>query len=174
MGLFFDVLSSINNPNQQGSVEQLSGIMNSIQDLASNQGMNRSTTQSILSAMSGPLRSVLQQQGTGGNNLLNTMMGQMMGGGTPNPAMLESLMPPQLQQQIVQTVSRTTGLDAGMIQTALPTLTSAVLGLLNMGSSTTPGAQIGGNPLLSAFLGSDSTPDLGDVFKFANRFLNPA
>ena len=38
MSLFFDVLSAINNPNQQGSVEQLGSVVESLQQLASRQG----------------------------------------------------------------------------------------------------------------------------------------
>jgi hypothetical protein len=47
MSLFFDVLSSINNPNQQGSVDQLGSVFNSVQQLASSQGMNTDQMSSL-------------------------------------------------------------------------------------------------------------------------------
>jgi hypothetical protein len=84
---------------------------------------------------------------------------------------MQSLLPPQLQQQLIQAVSQKTGLDARMLQGLLPSLIPAVMGLLNMGSSQ-PGTG-GNNALLNAFLKGGSSADLGEVFKFANRFLNP-
>jgi hypothetical protein len=58
--------------------------------------------------------------------------------------------------------------NASAIQSMLPALLPAIMGLLNMGAGKTGGT----NSLLSAFMGGGN--DLGDVFKFANRFLNPA
>jgi hypothetical protein len=202
MGLFFDVLSAVNNPNQQASVGQLGSLLTSVQQVSQQTGLDTGTAQNVMSALGGALRPVLQQQSTqmggqqlagmlsqfagGGNNPLGGMLGQAasgnplggmlgqaattaMGGGA-----LQSLIPAQMQQQVAQTVAQKTGLDATMVQSLLPTLIPVVLGFLNLGANK-PGVS-GGNPLLSAFLDSDrdGDADLGDVMKFATRFLNPA
>lgn len=173
MGLFFDVLSAINNPNQQASVSQLESITSSIQQMASTQGLDAAKTQSVLSALGSVLRPTLaQQQGVMGGNQLEDLLGRV-GTGT-NSAAIASLLPPQIQQQLVQNVAQKTGISPNLLQSMLPTLIPAVLGLLGMGA-TKPGTS-GGNPLLDAFLDGDrdGNTNLGDVFKFASRFLNPA
>lgn len=169
MGLFFDLLSSINNPDQNGSVAQLENIMGTVQNLANTQGLDATKMQSVLSAAGGLLGPMLQQQQSalpGGANL-GSLIGQFAGSGAPATAM-QSLFPPQLQQQLIQGLAQKTGLDASMLQSLVPTLLPSIMGLLNMGAGKTGGA----NPLLSAFMGGGN--DLGEVFKFANRFLNPA
>lgn len=173
MGLFFDVLSAINNPNQQASVPQLESITHSIQQMASTQGLDVTKTQSVLSALGSVLRPTLaQQQGVMGSNQLEDLLGRV-GAGT-NPAAMSSLFPPQIQQQLIQGVAQKTGISPNVLQSMLPTLIPAVLGLLGMGANK-PGTS-GGNPLLNAFLDGDrdGNTNLGDVFKFASRFLNPA
>lgn len=173
MGLFFDVLSAINNPNQQGSIAQLESITNSIQQVVISRGIQPSQVENVMSVLGNALRPVLkQQQSTLGGNQFQNLIGQAAGSGM-GASGLQSLLTPQLQQQIVQTVSQRTGLSPNVIQAALPTLTSGVLGLLNMGS--TKPSTLGSNPLLNSFLDSDrdGNTDMGNVLKFANRFLNP-
>ncbi|MCU0525941.1 MAG: DUF937 domain-containing protein [Elainella sp. Prado103] len=173
MGLFFDVLSSINNPNQNGSVDQLSTIMNTVQQAAATTGVEPSTVQTVLSGLGGALRPALQQQASGGG--MGNLVGQLAGmaGGASAMGGLSSLLSPQLQEQLIQGVTQKTGVNAGVVQSLLPTLLPAVMQLLNMGGSKTGG--LTGNPLLQSFLDGDRDQDvdLGDVFHFANRFLNP-
>lgn len=174
MGLFFDVLSAINNPNQQANVTQLESITQSIQQVASAQGIDATKTQSLMSALGGFLQPALKQQQTVmGSGQLETLLGRLGGAGAGSAA-LSSLFPPQIQQQMIQSIAQKTGLSPNMLQSAIPILVPAVLGLLNMGSPK-PGVA-GGNPLLGAFLDSDrdGDTDLGDVFKFSSRFLSPA
>ena len=200
MGLFFDVLSAVNNPNQQASVGQLGSLVNSVQQLSSQTGMDSATTQNVLSAVGQFVQPALQQQGAamggqqlsnmvgqiasagalgglmgggqGGNNPLGGLMGQVAGGG--GAAMLQGLFPAAMQQEMAQVVAQKTGLDPAMIQSMLPALIPVVMNLLHMGA-TKPGAPGGGNPLLSAFLDGnhDGSTDLGDVMNFATRFMNP-
>lgn len=173
MGLFFDVLKSINDPNQQGSISQLEAVTHTVQDLATNQGIGTNQAQSLMTALGSTLSPFLQQQQrlTGGNQLEN-LMNQVgkMGNGT---SMLQSVFPPQMQQQLAQSIAQKTGLSTNQLLAMLPTLLPAVMGLLNMGASTS--GKYGSNPLLTAFLDADRSgnTDLGDVWKFANRFLNP-
>ncbi len=172
MSLFFDVLSSINNPQQQGSVAQLDQVVGNLQQLATNQGIDTAQLQSVLSSVGSFLGPALQQQqGVLGSGQLENLVGQLGGSGAPATAM-QSLIPPQVMQQLVQAVSQKTGLDTGMLQNLLPSLIPAVMGLLHMGASK-PGAEGGDNSLLKTFLNGGSSADMGEVFKFANRFLNP-
>lgn len=171
MGLFFDVLSSINNPNQQGSVAQLETLTQTIQQTAADRGIESSKLQSILSAAGSFIGPALQQQQQlPGGGQLGHLIGQITGTGAPAAA-LQALFPPQLQQQIVQGISQQTGVSANTLQGMLPTLIASVMGLLNMGAGK-PGTG-GTNMLLNAFVSGDGNTDLGEVFKFANRFLNP-
>lgn len=174
MSLFFDVLSSINNPNQQGSVDQLAAVTQSLQQVANTQGLDVNQMGSVLTALGGALSPALkQQQGLLGGGQLETLVGQLANSGA-GVAALQGALPPQVQQQIAQVIAQKTGLNAATIQGLLPQLLPAVLGLLGLGA-TKPGVGGGGNPLLTAFLDTDRSgnTDLGDVVKFAGRFLNP-
>ena len=173
MSLFFDVLSSINNPNQQGSADQLSSVMTSVQQLASSQGLQNDQMGSLLNSLGGALQPVLQQQAsTMGANQLDGMLSKL--GGSGGATALASAIPPQMQQQLIQAVAQKSGMNAGMVQTLLPQLLPIVMGLLGMGAAK-PGAASGGNSLINAFLnsGASNTTDLGTVMQFAGRFLNP-
>lgn len=176
MGLFFDVLSSINNPGQQGSVSQLASITQSVQELASSRGVQPSTMQTVLSVLGNAISPALrQQQSVMGSNQLENLIGRSIGGGAV-ASVIQSLFPPQAQQQIIEGIAKKTGLSPNAIQGMLPTLIPLVLGLLSMGAKK-PGVASAGNSsnsLLSAFLdgNQDGNTDLGDVFKFATRFLN--
>jgi hypothetical protein len=187
MGLFFDILSSINNPEREGNVEQLSAITNAIGGLAEQNGLSPETTETVMSSLGGYLRSALNEQrstlGAGGmenqlgqlfgsDNPLGGMIGQLTGEGSGG-TVLNTIVPPFLQQQIADGISARTGLPAGQILAALPVLVPAALKLLNMGKSKFDNAP---NPLLASFLDTDrdGDMDLGDVLRFANRFLDPA
>ncbi|MFN6517175.1 MAG: DUF937 domain-containing protein [Nostoc sp. CreGUA01] len=173
MGLFFEVLSAINNPNQRGNVGQLESIINSIQQVATSRGIQPSQMQNIMSIVGNVLRPVLrQQQSLPGGNQLQNLIGQVTGSSTSGVGM-QSLLSPQLQQQIVQRVSQTTGISPNVIEAILPTLTSGLQGLLSMGS--TNGGSLNSNSILNTFLDSDrdGDTDLSDVLKFGDRFLHP-
>lgn len=200
MGLFFEILSSINDPDKQANVAQLSQVTNSVQQLADKHGLDPAVTESVMSMVGGHLRSALQQQsnaigsgqieklvsqfgggnllgnvasGLAGNNPMGNLIGQVVGGGNPAMAAVQSFLSPQLQQQIVQGIAQKTGLNVDSIQGMLPTLIPAIFGFLQMGQGGKNSQ--GGNSILNAFLDNknDSGMDLGDVLKFSNRFLNP-
>jgi len=197
MGLIFDVLSSINNPQQQGSVDQLSTLLGGVSKLAATQGLDANGTQSLLSNVGGVVRSLLKDKaattGTGdlenligqaaSDNVLGNLVGQLAGGtGVGNllgkvlggNAALESLFPDGVQEQISQTVAQRSGLGPSVIKSLLPALLPIVLGLLKMGSGKHGGVPTK-NGILNAFLDSDrdGDVDLGYAFKFGMRFLNP-
>jgi uncharacterized protein YidB (DUF937 family) len=169
MGLFFEMLNAINNPNQQGNVDQLSTIVNSVQQLGANRGVDASTLQTVLSTIGEYIRPALSQQNvTTGSQPLNNLVSQFTDTQADAGA-LPSFLTPQLQQQIVQGVSQRTGLNPTTLEALVPGLLPAAIGFLNMGAHTS--GDRGANPILNAFLDGDT--DLGHVLKFSNRFLNP-
>lgn len=172
MGLFFEILSSINNPNQQGNVSHIEYVVNTVNQLSANRAVDASKMQSIMSTLGNLLRPVLQQKRSLADSDLESLMNQVIGAGG-NVSALPSLIPPQVQEQMIQSIAQTSQLNTNQIQTALPILISCVINLLNMGASK-PGFQGGRNQVLNAFLDADkySEVDLGDVMKFATRFLN--
>jgi hypothetical protein len=99
-------------------------------------------------------------------------MGAASGG---NLGALSSLLPPEAQSAVLQGVAGKTGLNASQLEGLIPSLLPIVMKFFNLGAGA-PGGMAGmaQNPLLKQFLDSDrdGDVDLGDVFKFAGRFLN--
>lgn len=173
MSLFFDVLSAINNPQQQANIAQLEAVTNTVQQLAGNHGVDANQMQAVLSAVGGALQPALKQHSGGG---LDSLISEAIGSGGGASA-LQSLITPHLQNQMISSIAQSTGLPTGTLQTLVPALIPVVLRLLNMGKGQTAPGQSASNSLLTAFLGDanqDGNTDLGDVLKFAGRFLNPA
>lgn len=175
MGMFFDVLSAINNPDLQGNVPHLETTVNALQQFAGQNNISPSTMQTMMSALGGIMQGQLRQQSGMGPSQLMALLNQGTGAGG-GAASWQSLLPPQMQQQVVQMLSQRTGMNPGLVQAALPTLIPAVMGLLQMGNPKPGASHTSTNPLLTTFLDRDrdGDTDLGDVFKFANRFINPS
>ncbi len=167
--MFFEVLSAINDPNQQANISQLDQVTKSVQKLANSQGVNPTQMQSMMTALGGALQPVLKEkQSQLGVGQLTSMLGQ-----ANDTSVLTSLISSQLQQQLAQTIAQKTGMQASIAQAILPQLLPVVMNLFNMGSPK-PGSVGETNSLLSAFLDGNraSNTDLGNVMKFASRFLN--
>ena len=167
--MFFEVLSAINNPNQQASVSQLKHITQSAQTIATSQGINPNQMQLIMTVLGSALQPILQQKQSqlGAGQLASVL--DCAG----DPSALTSIISPPQQQQLAQTVVQKTGMQPSVAQTLVPQLLPIVMHLFNMGAPT-PGSVGGTNSLLSTFL-DDKQPhntDLGNVMKFAGRFLN--
>jgi hypothetical protein len=171
MGLFFDVLSAINNPNQQANVGQLEILTQKIGQTAATHGLDSAQMPMILSALGGVVGPALsQQKGLIGGDRFENLMTQA--GSADSASALQALFPAPMQSEIIQSMAQKTGLNLSMLQPLVLTLLPTVLGLLNMGSSKS--GQQGSNGLLNTFLDGDrdGDTDLGDVMKFAGRFLN--
>ncbi len=167
--MFFEILSAINNPNQQASISQLAQVTNMFQQLAASQGIKPKQMQSMLTILGATLRPFLKQQKTQlGSSQLAAMLAD-----ADNATTMKSLIPPQLQQRLAQTIAQKTGMQIGVAQTLLPQLLPTIMKLLNMGN-TTPGSVENSNSLLDTFLEGNraNSTDLGNVLKFADRFLN--
>ncbi len=173
MGLFFDILSAINHPNQQGSVEQLNVIVSEAQQLGSNHGFDDATLQTLLSVVGGFLQTVFRQSAVIGSVASDALVSQAIGNSHYGAASLPAFLTPERQQQLLQALAQRTGLSNTTLQAALPGLLTVALGFLNLGTGTSRTS--GANPVLKSFLTTahHENADLGEVFKFANRLLHP-
>lgn len=172
MSLVDQILSAIDNPNQQASTGQIASILNTVQQLSNSYNTNPSTMESALSIVGNYVRSALQQKRAevgyeGTQRVINRYSGTY-----PNPQAVDALFGSSQIQQMVQAVTQRTGLDANMILEMLPILVPVVLNLLRTGSNTqNPQA---GNPVLNSFLDSDrdGDVDIADAMRLAGRFLS--
>lgn len=177
MGLFDQILSAVNNPNQQASPDQLSTILNTVQQVSGRQGLDPSTTQTAMSIVGSYVRSALQQQrNTQGPAQAEAIVNQF-GGTSPSGSALSALFSPQQQQQVAQAVAQRTGISAEQVMALLPILVPIVLNLLKQGSNTSGGAPAAtgnGNPVLNTFLDADGDGDVdvGDAMSLAGRFMS--
>ncbi|WP_413281278.1 hypothetical protein [Floridanema evergladense] len=147
--------------------------MNTVNQLSANYGIDPAKMQNVMSTVGSLIRPVLQQQKSLPNGNLENFINQAINA-HGNTTVLQSLISPQVQQQIIQAITQITGLSANQVQTILPTIVASVASLLNMGAIK-PEIQDGGNQVLNVFLNAekDQDVDLGDVIKFSSRFLNP-
>lgn len=172
MGLFDKIAGAINDPNLQASIGQLGEIVGGVQQAGTTQGLDSSSTNSVISALGGHVRSALQQrQASDGIEGVQHLINQFGGTGM-NPNAVTALFSPQQQQQVAQSVSGVTGIDTRTIQAMLPMLIPIVLNFLKMGSAQGP--MSGQNPVLRGFLDTDGDGDvdLGDAMNMAGRFMN--
>ncbi|GET43406.1 hypothetical protein L8106_12815 [Microseira wollei NIES-4236] len=170
MKLFINIINALHNPEQQGSVAQLETIFNRIDQVAAKRGIESAKMEEIMTALGSFLRPLLQhQQRMMGDKQLENLIAQMTDAET-TAATIHLLISPQLYQQIVQGISQKTGISANALQGILPTILTAVMGLLYMGTSK-PGASCS-NSVLSAFVDRDSEFVLGEVLQSTEWFLN--
>jgi uncharacterized protein YidB (DUF937 family) len=169
MSLLDSITSAIANPNQQGSSDQLSNIMNTVSAITGSQSGGTNSTV-LMSAVGSVVQSALQnhqaQIGSEGvENLVNQHAGD-----SPNPGAVQAIFGGQ-EQQAVQAIAQQTGMDANQISAMLPMVLPSVLNLLQSGAQN--GSNSGGNPVLNSFLDGDHNGqvDLGDILSQASRFL---
>ena len=177
MGLFDQVVGALNNPSQQASTDQLSSILNVATQLTGNQGSAGGSTQALMSVVGQYVRSSLQQTSQNEGRSQAASLVDQFAGTNPSAAALQAMFSPQQQQQLVNTASQKTGLDASMIQSMLPVLVPLALNFLKTGASAQGASQATAgntNSVLDAFLDSDGDGDvdLGDALSMAGRFLS--
>lgn len=174
MGLFDQIANAIGNPNQQASTGQLSGILQTVEQLSRGQGTSSSATQMALSVVGNYVRSSLQQKRAAVGDEQTERLVNHYSGTTSNPQAVEDLFTPDQQQRVVQDTAQKTGLNATVIQAMLPVLVPLVLNLLQTGSSNQATSQRGSNSVLNTFLDGDrsGSVDIGDVVGLASQFLN--
>ena len=60
MSLFDQILGAVNNPGQQGSMDQLGSLVNMAQQVSGQNGMDPAMTQTVMSMLGGAVQSGLQ------------------------------------------------------------------------------------------------------------------
>lgn len=172
MGLFDQVVSALNNPNQEASSDQLGGILDIVGQLSGQQGLNAASTQTLLTVVGQHVRTALnEKRQVGGQGLAESLVTQFSGT-QANPDAVRNLFSQQEQTATVQDAASSTGIDAQTVQSLLPLLVPVVLKFLQQGNAKQTGAA--NNSVLSAFLDSDGDgdTDIGDAISVAGRFLN--
>jgi hypothetical protein len=173
MSLFDAITSAIANPNQQGSTDQLSNILNTVSAIAGSQS-GTTNSPALMSAVGSVVQSALQNHqaqvgSTGVENLVNQYAGT-----SANTGAVQAIFGGQ-EQQAVQAIAQRTGMDANQISAMLPMVLPLVLNLLQSGAHTNAqtGSNAGGNPVLNTFLDGDhdGDVDLGDLVAKAGSFL---
>ena len=171
MGLFDQIVGAIANPNQQASPDQLSSILGMVQQLGGQNGIDPSTSQTVLSMAGEAVRSALQhKQATEGQGRVEAIVDQFSGVGK-NPAAVAALFTPDQQQQVANIIAERTGISAAQVQGLLVLAVPIILKMLQTGASTS--GQTGGNNVLNVFLDSDNDGDvdIGDAIAMAGRFM---
>ncbi|MGL5065446.1 MAG: DUF937 domain-containing protein [Microcoleus sp.] len=172
MGLFDQILSAIDDPNQQANPNQLGGILGAVEQLSGSQGVDSGTTQLVMSVLGSHVRSALQDVRSNSGDAQAQEIVNQFSGTNPNSQAVQALFGGQIGQ-VVEAVCQRTGLNSETVQAMIPVLVPLVLNLLQTGSNTQNPNQ-GGNPVLSAFLDGDGDGDVDitDAMSMAGRFLN--
>ena len=166
MSLFDAIVGAIANPDQQGNTDQLSSILGAVQSLTGSHTGDPNNSTNLMSAVGSVVQSALQNhQANVGTDGVTNLVNQVASGDVSNP--VQALFGGQ-EQQVVDTISQQTGIDASQISGMLPTILPMVLQLLQSGNSSS-----GGNSVLNTFLdgNQDGSVDLGDLMSQAGRFL---
>jgi hypothetical protein len=172
MGLFDQIISAVGNSSQAGSMGQIATVVNTIQQLSNSTGADPATLQSVLSLVSGQVRSSLQQQRAVNGDAQAQAIVNQYGGTEPSPQAVNTLFSTNQQQQLIQQIAQMTGLNLGSIQQMLPVLVPLVLNLLQSGTQA-QNPQAGTNSVLNAFLDADrdGDVDIADVMQMASRYM---
>jgi hypothetical protein len=172
MGLFDQVLNAVNNPNTRGSMDDIGGILNTVQQLSGNAGTNSSTMQSAMGVVGNFVRSSLQEKRVNEGEQQAQSIVDQFSGTSPNSQAVNTLFSGGMQQQVAQAIAQRTGLDANMAMQMLPMLVPLVLKFLQSGASS-KNPQSGGNSVLSNFLDADGDGDvdISDAIGMASRYL---
>ncbi len=163
MGLFDQVMGFVANSNQSGGLGQLGDIINTVESVRNNAGVDSSQFQTILSVVGGGIQSSLRDtQNEEGNAAAQDLVNNFAGT-SPSSAAVNALLTPEIQQQIAETAAERAGLDPQIIQQLLPSVVPLVLNFL----------QSGGNPIFSAFLDADGDGDVDitDAIALVSKYL---
>jgi hypothetical protein len=187
MGLFFDILSSINHPEQRGNIEQLTAVTVQAEQLATQHHLDAPTLQALVTSLGRSMQSTLktlpQVEPHGMGQIMK--MGQISqwlpdqnppvnsSQAASNQAILNQAASNQAvwtadrQKALVREIAQQTGVPISLVESMLPSLLSLILGLLNMGTIKSVAKVT--NPLLNRF--RDDQGNLGDVLRLSDRFL---
>ena len=172
MSLFNQILSAIDNPEQEASTNQLGNILDTVQQLSGSYHTQPSSIESAMSIVGNFTRSALKEQrNRGGASQAQQLVNNFAGNRASSQAINALFSSSQLQSMIQQISSRT-GLNARTIQMMLPVLVPLVLNMLKTGNNTRTSQA--GNSVLNSFLDQDrdGDVDVADAMRMASRYLN--
>ncbi len=172
MGLFDQVLNAVNNPETLGSMDDIGGILNTVQQLSGNAGTNSSTMQSAMGVVGNFVRSSLQEKRVNEGEEQAQSIVDQFSGTSPNSQAVNTLFSGAMQQQVVEAIAQRTGLDMTKAQQMLPMLVPLVLQFLQSGTNS-QNPQSGVNSVLNSFLDADGDGDvdISDAMGIASRYL---
>ncbi|MGV2830085.1 DUF937 domain-containing protein [Myxosarcina sp. GI1(2024)] len=178
MSLFERILDAVNSPEREASSTQLSGILDTVQQLSSGYNTNSGNIQSAMSIVGNFTRSALKQKrDREGVGAVNQIVNRYGGDRADSEALSTLFSTSQLQQMIGQISSRT-GLDAHTIQSLLPILVPIVLNLLKTGNRTSNSQALANsttenNSVVDRFLDADGDGDvdIADAMMLSSRYL---
>jgi hypothetical protein len=182
MSLFFDILSSINHPEQRGNIEQLTAVAAQAEQLAAEHNLDAPTLQALVTGLGRSMQSTLKTlpevEPHGMGQIVK--MGQMsqwlpdlnppvnsLQVASNQAASNQAVWSADRQKALAREIAQQTGVPISLVESMLPSLLSLILGLLNMGTIKSVARVT--NPLLNRF--RDDQGNLGDVLRLSDRFL---
>jgi hypothetical protein len=177
MSLFFEILSSINHPEQRGDIEQLTAVTAQAEQLAVQHNLDASTLQALVTGLGRSMQSALktmpqlEPHGMGQIAQMSQMSrwipDQNSLDSSHQAASTQAVWTTDRQKILAREIAQQTGVTVSLVESMLPSLLSLILGLLNMGTIKSMARVT--NPLLNRF--RDDQGSLGDVLRMSDRFL---
>ena len=171
MNILNQVLSALDNPDQDATSGQMAVMLNTVQQLGDTYGTDALTVRSMLLIVGNHIRSALQQKRTTEGTAQAEAVVDRYSGTYPNDQAVNVLFNSPQVEGIVQEIANRTGLNAATIQDMLPILVPLVLNFLKTGSKAQHSQ--GSNPVLNAFLDADGDRDIdiADAILLAGRHV---
>jgi hypothetical protein len=163
----FDMVATLlKNPLFANNTGDLGAMLNVVQQIAGQGGVDLTTTQTLLGIVGQHLQAGLQaHQQANGLEITQALVDQL-GGTEPNAEAISALLDaPQVEQMIGEIESRT-GIPAGTIEPLLPMAVPLILNFLKSNEQ--------GNSLLNGYLDQDADGDidLSDLMGLAMKYIN--
>jgi hypothetical protein len=171
MGLFDQVMNAIADPKRQASAGKMSEILGAAKQVAQQNNADSSTMQQAMSVIGGFVRTSLKEkQQTQGDQAAQDLIEQ---GAANGAAVIPQLFNSAQMSEMITAVTQKTNLNANQVQGILPMVVPLVMQFLNSGSPKQGMPAVGNNPVLTAFLDSDSDGDvdMGDMLGMAGKFM---
>lgn len=171
MGLFDQVMKAVADPSRQANIGQLSQILGSAKQIANENNADADTMKQAMSIIGSFVRSSLNDtRRVQGNDAAQSLIEE---GATNGTAVIPKLFNNAQLTEMVSAVTQRTNLNTNQVQGILPMVLPLVMQFLSSGNAKGGAAQTNSNPILTAFLDSDSDGDvdMGDVLGMASKFM---
>ena len=179
MSIFDSILSAIDNPQQQGSTNDIANIVGNVQRISQDYNVSSDTIADAVSVVGKYVKGSLQQKREqGGEQQVNQVVDQLSKTSTDvNPDNLQAnpninlLFDNPVALQMINQVCSRTGLPEPIVRSILPSLVNFVVRFIKTGNFQDNSLVT--NPIAKMFLDSDKDGDvdLGDAIRLASRYL---